>query len=843
MPPSRPLHFPFLTALLGACFFMGPAGAHAAAASAACAGTITVDGNLSEADWSGGFTTVGTILLSASPAVTATFKTLWSPTYLYVAINVNDTTPFADSVNRWEDDSVEIYVDMNHAKSTTYQADDEQFTLRYNLSGGIGTANGHSLTGMLSAVVEKAGNTGYTMEVAIPWSNIGVTPAAGNVIGFDVGINSDVNGGTRDGQLVWAGDGNNWNNTSKFGDLSLVACGATPTRTATITPTLTPMSCSTPSCTGSWTVIGNGYAIPNGVHLTDATPWQATAMWSNFKLDLSQSWDAQYDLYFGTNDAGADGIVFVMHNDARGLAAIGDAGQGISYAGVAGPNSPITPSVDVEFDTYQNNTGSPNFNDPAYDHVGIHLNGNGDEAADVAGPVQASASSPNIEDGAWHRVRINWNKASNTLTVYFDGVVRLTYSADIINTVFGGQTCVYWGFTSGTGNATNVQEAKEVQCYSPTPTFTLTPTYSRTSTYSLTPSISPTPSITITSTKTVVQSPTITLTPAPTVACTPSSPSLVSAATLATGCISCCAPGSQSIPFTHTGSSNTLLLVRIEHNGTAPSSVVYAGLTMTLLRSDPIYTTGTLSTYYSTAPPASGNLVVNYSDNNCSWNITAEVYNGVDQSSPMGNSSTQKVASGVSSFSTSVTTGFANSLLSDFLAIEQVVSGGVTVTLGGGQTTFAYGSGCCEEIYGDRKPAPIAGVQTLTYSLSQTKKYASQLVEIKGAACPPTPTVTPTVTPTNTPSPTPTPRMPLVKTVNTSIATFGDTLTYCLNWSNDSSGAVPMVLWDTLDAVLTYVGCNGGCSKAGQVVTWNLGSQGAGTSGQVCVWAKITAYP
>ena len=90
---------------------------------------------------------------------------------------------------------------------------------------------------------------------------------------------------------------------------------------------------------------------------------------------------------------------------------------------------------------------------------------------------------------------------------------------------------------------------------------------------------------------------------------------------------------------------------------------------------------------------------------------------------------------------------------------------------------------------------------------------------------------------------TATPLMALHKTVNTGVATFGDTLTYCLNWSNDSSASVNMLLWDTLPSVLTYVGCNGGCTAAGNYVNWNLGAKASGSSGQVCVWAKITGYP
>jgi hypothetical protein len=68
-------------------------------------------------------------------------------------------------------------------------------------------------------------------------------------------------------------------------------------------------------------------------------------------------------------------------------------------------------------------------------------------------------------------------------------------------------------------------------------------------------------------------------------------------------------------------------------------------------------------------------------------------------------------------------------------------------------------------------------------------------------------------------------------------------VTFCLAWTNDSFGAMPMVLWDTLPAAVTYMGCDHGCGAAGQMVTWNLGSVAAGSAGTACVWVKVTGYP
>jgi len=105
------------------------------------------------------------------------------------------------------------------------------------------------------------------------------------------------------------------------------------------------------------------------------------------------------------------------------------------------------------------------------------------------------------------------------------------------------------------------------------------------------------------------------------------------------------------------------------------------------------------------------------------------------------------------------------------------------------------------------------------------------------------PTVTPTATFTPAPTATPTPRMPLVKTVDRSVATLGDTLTYCVAWSNDSAVAQPMVITDALATALVFVGGAPAPLQSGQLLTWNLGMVAPGSSGQVCFGARVAGYP
>jgi len=166
------------------------------------------------------------------------------------------------------------------------------------------------------------------------------------------------------------------------------------------------------------------------------------SVWYENYLSLNYDFDLSFQVYLGTHDYdGADGIAFVMQPNST---AAGGIGGGIGYLG-------ISPSIAVEYDTWQND-------DPYYDHISVQRNGDVNYSGAVAGPVQASAVSDNIEDGLWHTTQITWDAATKTLSVYFDGNLRVTYTDDIVVNTFGGNPLVYWGFTGATGAAFNLQQ-------------------------------------------------------------------------------------------------------------------------------------------------------------------------------------------------------------------------------------------------------------------------------------------------------------------------------------------------------------------------------------------------
>lgn len=205
----------------------------------------------------------------------------------------------------------------------------------------------------------------------------------------------------------------------------------------------------------------NGNASQENCNCYTLTPNltnQSGSVWNVNKINLQESFDFHFDINLGSNDqSGADGIAFVLQPIST---SIGSTGGGMGYEG-------ISPSIGVAVDTWQNYED----NDPSSDHITIHKNGIIDHssATDVAGPVDALATGPNIEDGQWHVLRIIWDAANKTLSAQMDGQQRLKATIDLVADVFGNDPMVFWGFTSATGGSTNHQR----MCTSLNPGFTL----------------------------------------------------------------------------------------------------------------------------------------------------------------------------------------------------------------------------------------------------------------------------------------------------------------------------------------------------------------------------------
>lgn len=200
-----------------------------------------------------------------------------------------------------------------------------------------------------------------------------------------------------------------------------------------------------PSWAQNYDLVGD--ATPIGNNCYQLTPDQQNkigAVWFTDQINLDEPFDISCEMYFGDDgNWDADGIAFGMQTVSSTV--LGGAGSSMGF-------SNIDPSFIVEFDIY---TDFPITNgDLAEAHTAILIDGSGDHTSpnNLAGPIQASATMPNIEDNAYHDIRFTWDPNTQNFTVYFDCVQRLQLTGyDIVNNVFSGQNMVYWGFTAATG--------------------------------------------------------------------------------------------------------------------------------------------------------------------------------------------------------------------------------------------------------------------------------------------------------------------------------------------------------------------------------------------------------
>lgn len=174
-----------------------------------------IDGNLSE--WTGTvaassdnrvFSVAG---WDGSEDLTAVWQLAWDNTNLYVAVSVTDDTHVqtASGNQIFRGDSVDMQFDT--ARDADFGAglspDDFQITLspgdfagsgpmafryRGTTSGAILDApGGHSV-----AVAAQQTGTGYTLEAAIPWSDLNLEPSEGLTIGLALNANDNDTPGT-----------------------------------------------------------------------------------------------------------------------------------------------------------------------------------------------------------------------------------------------------------------------------------------------------------------------------------------------------------------------------------------------------------------------------------------------------------------------------------------------------------------------------------------------------------------------------------------------------------------------------------------------------------------------
>ncbi len=188
-------------------------------------GTPVIDGR-ADAIWADANEINTDVWVMGTGGATAKVRTMWDEGHLYVYAIVSDTLLSKASANPWEEDSVEVFVDQNNAKTTSYESDDGQYRVNFDNDQSFNPA---ALTGTLRSetfIIPEDQTLlmegSYIVEAAITLT--AVMPQPGVLIGFDFQVNDDADGdGDRDSVAIWNDPtGQSWQNTSRIGVLQFV---------------------------------------------------------------------------------------------------------------------------------------------------------------------------------------------------------------------------------------------------------------------------------------------------------------------------------------------------------------------------------------------------------------------------------------------------------------------------------------------------------------------------------------------------------------------------------------------------------------------------------------------
>ncbi len=198
-------------------------------------GTPVIDGDFDKL-WNNAKEFSTDVWVEGKDGATAKVKTMWDKDNLYVIADVTDKVLNKENSNAWEQDSVEIFLDQNNNKTSSYQGDDSQ--IRINFENEV-TVSGYKPEGLKTSA--KITDKGYRVEALIPLTEI--EAKNGSIVGFDIQVNDADESGKRTSVVTWCDpSGASYANTSGFGNIQLVKNDDNPGENPT-----TPENPGTPS--------------------------------------------------------------------------------------------------------------------------------------------------------------------------------------------------------------------------------------------------------------------------------------------------------------------------------------------------------------------------------------------------------------------------------------------------------------------------------------------------------------------------------------------------------------------------------------------------------------------
>ena len=157
--------------------------------------------------------------------VEAAFKVCWDATNLYLLANVADPTPMRNErrgADLWSADGLELFIGSEAlGQGGALRFTDRQILLGAGKSAQTHVVNSPAQPAIKVAVVPSVDGKGYTMEAAIPWTALAISPKDGLELLFDVAVDDSTDGRGRRCQLMWNGGARNSSDRGAWGRLRL----------------------------------------------------------------------------------------------------------------------------------------------------------------------------------------------------------------------------------------------------------------------------------------------------------------------------------------------------------------------------------------------------------------------------------------------------------------------------------------------------------------------------------------------------------------------------------------------------------------------------------------------
>ncbi|GAA0357510.1 hypothetical protein GCM10008932_07930 [Alkalibacterium iburiense] len=143
-------------------------------------------------------------------------RLLWDDDYLYVLVEVDDSTIDTTGGEDWEQDSIEVFLSETRHSDSSYKEGDGQYRVNADGEESIGETTALAIDQSLVTQTD----TGYSVQMAVEWQVL--EPEEGDDIGFDLQIN-DATSGNRESVAIWNDlSGQGYQNPTVFGELELV---------------------------------------------------------------------------------------------------------------------------------------------------------------------------------------------------------------------------------------------------------------------------------------------------------------------------------------------------------------------------------------------------------------------------------------------------------------------------------------------------------------------------------------------------------------------------------------------------------------------------------------------